>query len=243
MHQEVHEGGLKKKTMIKMLKTRCWELARDVALAAMNRLDPAEHTPTAEPAPRASEPRREPKLDRVDRRHKTYFDVYESWVDKVPLSKRDEISGDLSGVVRLFTDPRRGSHDEEYWYHANRSNFDGFGCFRDCDFRLSGLKVLVQASTPELAERVRLDTEVDFTVGHMSCFSTTLALAEQGCVRPPESGPTITRLQNFDVTLRFAPAVAQMLRELRTKVGPGAGWISIRAEIEGVESRNYYELM
>lgn len=224
---------------MRTLKTSCWKLARAVALSAMARLDPAKD----EKQPSPDQPRREPQLDRIERRHKTYYDVYESWVDKLPLSKHDELCGDFAGAVWLFADPQRGRQGEEHWYHENRTNFAGHGCFRDCTFRLSRLKTVVQASTPELAERVRLDTEVDFTVGSMSDFSTTLALAEQGCVRPPESGPTIPPHQNFSVTLRFTPAVAQLLRELRTKVGPGAGWLSIRVEIEGVESRDFYQVL
>jgi len=170
---------------------------------------------------------RKAREQRYERRHKPYYDTFRSWTDELS----DDWRKDGSGVFRLFVDASRGCQ-------AHLCNFEGRGTFPGGEtFIANGMKVEVVASDPTVRERVLAGTQVELSVGSMEMINFALGdLAAQGFPRW-EHPITLTPYQNFYVKLDFSPEAGKLLRELKTKIGPGAGWVSIRVTLDGILKR------
>lgn len=181
---------------------------------------------------KANEVQRELRHERKEReqrhevRHKPYYDTFRSWADEL-LKRHNEKDGDY---FHLFTDPNRCVHG------AHVANYDGRGCFpAGQTFIVKRLSATVTASDEVLAERVRSETYVGLFIGNAEYLEYVLGDAERSPAL--ERDIPITPLQNYYVILRFSPDVTVRLRELKTKVGPGAGWVSIRVTLDGILRR------
>jgi hypothetical protein len=166
---------------------------------------------------------RKDREQRYEERHQPYYDTFRSWTDELPKGHDD------SGFFRLFTDTARG-------VHANVAHTDGPGRFPGgAIFVVHKVSVDITASDETLAERVRLGTGVELSIGHMPYLTFQLGDAERAPALLKDI--VIPPYQNFFVMLSFSSEVATLLRELKTKVGPGAGWVSIRVTLDGILKR------
>lgn len=165
---------------------------------------------------------RKEREQRYELRHHPYYDTFESWSDGLTAPY-------ASDSFRLFTDAARS-------VRRNVANYDGQGCFGSgTKFVVARMYAVVTASEEKLAERVRLGTNVELAIGNMEYLNFALDDAEHAPTL--EKTIVITPFQNYHVALRFSPEIAALLRELKTKVGPGAGWVSIRVVLDGLLKR------
>lgn len=156
---------------------------------------------------------RRKKETSVDKRDATWWDSFESWKDKVDSSPY----GSGERLSQLFSKPSVDrSHD---YFHPP---LDGEMV------KLNSVRCEVTGSSEELVDLVRNKGVFKLFIGDMEHFMAPVSYINRPDTITFARPLVLPPRQHFYADVNMPSDVVKRISELREKVGPGSGWVSIR---------------